>query len=150
MRQRHLEMDAGFGFQARTTVEQAVERGAIVIADSDAQRRAEEAATFARRNAVEREAVADRRKVIVDALRRNIGLTTYDAVLTEINARHARGELVGINHRDEPRAATTRRMIEMERANIQTVLSGQRRQAAILEPGKRRQHHRFNRRTARH
>lgn len=134
MRQRHFEMDARFDYQARKTVEQAVERGAILIADSDAQRRAEEAATFARRNAVEREAVADRRKVIVDALRRNIGLTTYDAVLTEINARHARGELVGINHRDEPRAATTRRMIEMERANIQTVLSGQRRQAAILEP----------------
>lgn len=133
MRQRHLEMDARFDYQARTTVAQAIERGAIVIADSDAQRRAEEAVTFARRNAVEREAVADRRKIIVDALRRNIGLTTYDAVITELNARHEQGEFVGINHRDAPRAATTRRMVEMERANIQTVLSGQRRQAAILE-----------------
>lgn len=82
MKQRHLKMDVRFNNQSQRVVEQALERGAIVITDDEKQRRAQEAVTFAHSNAVEREAVADRRKVIVDALRRNMSLTTYDAVMS--------------------------------------------------------------------
>ena len=42
--------------------------------------------TYARDNAVQKEAVADVRKVQADALTRNLGLTTCDAVMSELSS----------------------------------------------------------------
>lgn len=86
--------------------------------------------TFARDHATEREAVADLRKVTADALRRNLGLTTYEAVKNELKAREHRGEFVGIVKEGEPKRMTTAEMLKLERANIGRVLAGQ----AQVEP----------------
>src|SRR5215212_7293626 len=71
MRSRHLEMDAKFGAQAFRAVEEAQVRGAMMLPEEQVQSRAQESLTFARENAGAREAVVDKRTVLVDAFRRN-------------------------------------------------------------------------------
>ena len=125
MRERALEMDARHDSQARLSVEEAHERGPIRLSRDEIAKRAQEAVTFAGDNAVEREAVVDMRKVAVDALRRNLGLTTYEAVTKELGERQQRGEFVGIIREQRSPETTTKQMLEMEKSNIQTMLDGQ-------------------------
>src|SRR5258708_3941308 len=132
MRERALEMDARYDNQARCSVEQARQRDPISYSRDEITKRAQEAVTFARDNATEREAVTDMRKVMADALRRNIGLTTYEAVASELHQRIERGEFVEIIRERKPREATTQRMLELEKSNIQTMLDGQGRHLPIV------------------
>jgi conjugative relaxase-like TrwC/TraI family protein len=132
MRRRALEMDARYDNQAKRSVREAIERGGSRFSQDDITKRAQEAVTFAGDNATEREAVTDMRKVIADALRRNLGLTTYEAVASELRQRVERGEFVEIIRERRPREATTQRMLEMERSNIQTMLDGQTQHAPIV------------------
>ena len=66
------------------------------LSQDEITKRAQEAVTFARDNATEREAVTDMRKVMADALRRNMGLTTHEAVATELRQRQARYGVLGV------------------------------------------------------
>src|SRR5258706_318501 len=132
MRERALEMDLRHDYQAQRTVDQAQERGPIRLSQEEIAKRAQEAVTFARDNAVEREAVADMRKVTVDALRRNLGLTTYEAVTTELQQRQERGEFVGIIREQHQRETTTQHMLEMERSNLEKVIDGQEQQPPVI------------------
>src|SRR5438477_690294 len=132
MRRRALEMDARYDDQAQRTVKEAVERGRLRLSQDEMTKRAQEAVTFARDNATEREAVTDMRKVMADALRRNIGLTTYEAVAAELHGRIERGEFVEIIRERKPRETTTQRMLEMEKSNIQIMLDGQGQHVAIV------------------
>lgn len=132
MKERALEMDARYENQAAKAVEQARERGSIGRSQDEITKRAQEAVTFARDNATEREAVTDMRKVMADALRRNLGLTTYEAVASELRQRIESGEFVEIIRERRPREATTQRMLEMEKSNIETMLNGQAQHAPIV------------------
>ncbi len=132
MRRRALEMDARYDNQAKRTVREAIERGQPRFSQDEIAKRAQEAVTFARDNATEREAVTDMRKVMADALRRNLGLTTYEAVASELHQRIERGEFVEIIRDRKPREATTRRMLEMEESNIQTMRHGQGQHIPII------------------
>lgn len=132
MRRRALEMDARYDNQAKRTVREAIERGQPQFSQDQIAKRAQEAVTFARDNATEREAVTDMRKVMADALRRNLGLTTYEAVASELRQRIERGEFVEIIRERRPPEATTQRMLEMEKSNIQTMLDGQEQHAPIV------------------
>jgi len=125
MRERALEMDLRHDYQAQRTVDQAQERGPIRLSQEEIAKRAQEAVTFARDNAVEREAVADMRKVTVDALRRNLGLTTYEGVTTELQQRQERGEFIGIVREQRSPETTTQRMLAMEKSNLEKVIDGQ-------------------------
>ena len=125
MRRRALEMDARYDNQAKRTVREAIERGGPRFSQDEIAKRAQEAVTFARDNATEREAVTDMRKVMADALRRNLGLTTYEAVASELHQRIESGEFVEIIRERRPREATTQRMLEMEKSNLQTMIEGQ-------------------------
>src|SRR5690349_24992567 len=122
MRHRALEMDGRYGSQAALAVEQARKRVGFELSQDQIHKRAKEAVTFARDNAMEREAVADLRKITADALRRNLGLTTHGAVMTELRQRVERGEFIEVMRERGPRQATTRRMVEMEESNLQRVL----------------------------
>jgi len=132
MRQRALSMDAKHGNQARWLVSQSLERGPLHLAQDEIATRAQEAVTFARDNAVEREAVADMRQVMTDALRRNLGLTTHDAVTSEMRRRQERGEFIDIIRDHRSPEATTQRMLKMEQENIQTVMSGKGSSPAVV------------------
>jgi len=132
MRERALEMDAKHDSQASHLVAQARERGPLLLAQDEIATRAQEAVTFARDNAVERKAVADLREVRIDALRRNLGRTTYEAVASEFGRRQERGEFINITRDHRTLAITTERMVEMEADNIQSVIQGKGNAPAIV------------------
>jgi conjugative relaxase-like TrwC/TraI family protein len=132
MRERALEMDARYGNQARHSVERSLEQGSITRSPDEVSKRAQEAVTFARDNAMEREAVVEIRKVKIDALRRNLGLTTYQAVTSELARRQREGDFIGIVREPGSRETTTRHMLEMEQSNIQTMRDRQGQYPPIL------------------
>jgi conjugative relaxase-like TrwC/TraI family protein len=132
MRERALAMDARHDGQAQSLVAQAREREPFRLAQDQITTRAQEAVTFARDNAVEREAVADMREVMTDALRRNLGRTTYEAVTTELRRRQELGEFIDIMRDPRSPEITTRRMLQMEQDNIQTVMHGKGSSLAVV------------------
>jgi conjugative relaxase-like TrwC/TraI family protein len=132
MRNRALAMDAKHTNQARWLVGQAQEHGPLHLAQDEIATRAQEAVTFARDNAVEREAVADMQQVMTDALRRNLGLTTYDAVISEMRSRQERGEFIDIIREQRSPEATTQRMMKMEQENIETMMNGKESSSAVV------------------
>src|SRR5689334_15058038 len=132
MRERALAMDVKHENQARHLVNQARERQSLRLAQDEITTRAQEAVTFARDNAVEREAVADMRHVMTDALRRNLGLTTYEAVTNEMRMRQERGEFIDILREQRSPEATTQRMLKMEKENIQAVIDGKGSSPAVV------------------
>ena len=81
---------------------------------------------------MEREAVVEIRKVKIDALRRNLGLTTYQAVTSELARRQREGEFIGIVRERRSRETTTRHMLDMEQSNIQTMRDRQGQYPPIL------------------
>jgi conjugative relaxase-like TrwC/TraI family protein len=133
MRSRHLEMDAKFGEQAFRVVEEAQVRGALMLPDEQIKSRARESVTFARENAGEREAVVDKRIVLVDALRRNLSLTTYEAVVDEFARNIDNGNFISITRNPGIDEVTTSQTVAMEQSNIRTVIAGKRTQSAIRE-----------------
>ena len=132
MRERALAMDAKHNDQARRLSADSQQRIPIRLAQDEIATRAQEAVTFARDNVMEREAVADMRQVITDALRRNLGRTTVEAVTTELRLRQERGEFIDIVREQRPAEATTERMVRMEKENIQTVIDGKGTCPAIV------------------
>ncbi|PYS25530.1 MAG: conjugal transfer protein, partial [Acidobacteria bacterium] len=124
MKERALEMDARYDNQAERSVERALENGSLTRSADEIAKRAQEAVSFARDNAMEREAVVEMRKVKIDAFRRNLGLTTYEAVATELARRQKQGEFVGIVREHQSPKTTTRNMLEMEQSNIRVMLEG--------------------------
>jgi conjugative relaxase-like TrwC/TraI family protein len=133
MRERHQEMDAMFDHQAARVVEVARERGTSSLKDEDSKKRAQAAVTFARQNAAAREAVVDKRQVMVDALRRNMTFTTHDAVVHELSQRVADGEFIQIQRFDKFEELTTSQMLALERSNIHQMLAGRDTQERILK-----------------
>ena len=132
MHTRALEMDVRHDYQAQRCVAQARERGPIRLDRDEIERRAQEAVTFARDQAMERTAVADVRKVWTNAYRRNLGRTTYEAVRKEFSRRLESGEFLSITRDHRMPAITTERMVEMEKENIQTVIDGKGHAPAIV------------------
>lgn len=133
MRQRHREMDTTFDHQAVRAVEVARERGTSSLNNEEAKKRAQVAVTFARQNAAAREAVVDKRQVMVDALRRNMTFTTHDAVVHELSQRVADGEFIQIQRFDRFEELTTSQMLALERSNIHQMLAGRDTQEPILK-----------------
>ncbi|HJP94887.1 MAG TPA: AAA family ATPase, partial [Pyrinomonadaceae bacterium] len=131
---RALEMDVRHGYQAQRLVAEARARGPLRLTQNEIEKRAQEAVTYARDNAVQKEAVVDVRTVKADALARNLGLTTCDAVMTELNRRFERGEFINITRPEQAPETTTQRMLAMEKRNIQTVIDGKGKHAAIVQP----------------
>ncbi len=95
--------------------------------------RAREAVNFARENAGEREAVVDKRTVLVDALRRNLSFTTYEAVVDEFTRNIKTGNLIQIIRNPGIDELTTSQTVAMEQNNLRTVVAGKETQTLILE-----------------
>lgn len=133
MRARHEEMDAKYEHQAVRTVDAARERGPLTLKEEETQKRAQAAVTFARQNAGAREAVVDKRQVMVDALRRNVTFTTHDAVVQELNRRVESGEFIRIQRFDKFEELTTSQMLALERSNIHQMLAGRNTQEPMME-----------------
>jgi conjugative relaxase-like TrwC/TraI family protein len=122
----HKEMAAAFGNQPEQVVAAARNRALQQDKEPEQKNVAKEAVTFARDSIFEREAVADERAILRDALRRGMGETSYRDIRQEFDRRRNAGEfrsVQGMKH-DSARSFTTPETIAAERANIRYVLEG--------------------------
>ena len=130
----HKEMAAAFGNQPQQVVAAARERTQRQEREPEQFTRAKEAVTFARDSIFEREAVADERAILRDALRRGMGETSYRDIRQEFDKRRNAGEfrsVQGMKH-DSGRSFTTPETVAAERANIRYVLEGRNSTEPIM------------------
>jgi conjugative relaxase-like TrwC/TraI family protein len=126
----HRQISTEFGNQADRVVAEARKRSigqAQKPVAEERQKQAHSALTFARDRGFEREAVQDERALLVDAMRRGMGETTYPEVRASFETRIASGEfqLVPGEKHDSARRFTTAHMVQAEKKIVQTVLDGQ-------------------------
>jgi conjugative relaxase-like TrwC/TraI family protein len=136
MKARHQELDRQHGGQARAVVTeartQAQEMSALLWDEGTSRAKAQESVTFAIEKGSEREAVNDTRQLMTDALRRNLGRTTFEAVAAEMHARQERGQLVGVVLDDDAKLRmTTEKTLRKESENIERMRAGQGTQQPI-------------------
>jgi len=133
----HRDLAAVFGNQADTIVAEARARSQGQTAEhvpETIQRVAREAVTFARERSFEREAVADERDLLRDALRRGMGETTYAEVRASFETRLASGEfqrVPGQKH-DTGRSFTTAETIRSEKEVLRRMQQAQGRAQPIM------------------
>jgi conjugative relaxase-like TrwC/TraI family protein len=130
----HKEMAAAFGNQPEQVVAAARNRALQQDKEPEQKNLAKEAVTFARDSIFEREAVADERAILRDALRRGMGETSYRDIRQEFDGRRNAGEfrsVQGMKH-DSGRSFTTPETIAAERANIRYVLEGRNSNEPIM------------------
>jgi conjugative relaxase-like TrwC/TraI family protein len=133
----HRQIAAEFGNQADRVVAEARERSIGQMQKpvaEERQKQAHSALTFARDRGFEREAVQDERALLVDAMRRGMGETTYPEVRASFETRIASGEfqLVPGKKHDSARRFTTAHMVQAEKKIVQTVLDGQGRAPQLM------------------
>ena len=133
----HRQIAGEFGNQADRVVAEAQGRRQKLAQEQsydERQRHAQAAMTFARDRSFEREAVHDERALIVDAIRRGMGQTTYREVRANFEARVASGEfrvIAGEKH-DTGRRFTTAETIKAEKEIIRKMLDGHNRAPQIM------------------
>jgi conjugative relaxase-like TrwC/TraI family protein len=133
----HRQIAAEFGNQANRVVAEARKRSigqAQKPVAEERQKQAHSALTFARDRGFEREAVQDERELLVDAMRRGMGETTYPEVRASFEARIASGEfrLIAGEKHDSARKFTTSEMVRAEKEIVRTVLDGQGRAPQLM------------------
>jgi conjugative relaxase-like TrwC/TraI family protein len=133
----HRQIAAEFGNQADHVVAEARKRSIGQVQKpvaEERQKQAHSALTFARDRGFEREAVQDERALLVDAMRRGMGETTYPEVRASFETRIASGEfqLVPGEKHDSARRFTTAHMVQAEKKIVQTVLDGQGRAPQLM------------------
>src|SRR5947209_19349592 len=124
MQQRHREMAAQFGNQPARVVEAAQGRREQ-LKEEPRERTISQALTYSREKNLEREAVAEERELLRDALKRSMGDATVAEVKAEFEKRVQAGEFIETNKRGPGRAFTTSEMIGYERDTIQVMRAGQ-------------------------
>jgi conjugative relaxase-like TrwC/TraI family protein len=128
----HRKMAVEFGNQPERVVAAARERAAKEQIQTEPNAKAKEAVTYARGSVFEREAVADERRILRDAMRRGMGETTYREIRSEFEARRTTGDFRNV---ETPKYSSGRRFttpdtIAAERANVLFVLGGRN----VVEP----------------
>jgi conjugative relaxase-like TrwC/TraI family protein len=138
MKARHQNMEQKFGGQAHAVVREARDlaqmMSALVWSEETSRVKAQEAVAFAIENGRERKAAIDMRRLMTDALTRNLRHTTVEDITAEMQAREARGHLIGLVLDDETKRRTTiERMLQREQENIEIVRAGKGTQQPIAE-----------------
>jgi len=130
----HRKMAIEFGNQPEQVVAAARERARQQQVQPETSVKAKEAVTFARDSVFEREAVADERKILRDAMRRGMGETTYREIRSEFDARSTVGDFKAVETPtySSGRRFTTPETIAAERANVEFMLRGRNAVEPIL------------------
>ena len=125
---------ASFGNQPQQVVANARARAQRQEREPEELTRAKEAVTFARNSIFEREAVADERAILRDALRRGMEEASYRDIWQEFDERRNAGEFRSVQGMkfDSARSFTTPETIAAERANIRYVLEGRNAVAPMM------------------
>ena len=138
MQERHREMAEAFGNQPERVIEAAQERSEQ-LKEEPAERIIGQSLTYSREKNLEREAVADERELLGDALKRSMGDATVAEVKAKFEKRVQTGEFIEMSNRAPGRAFTTTEMIEHERDTIQVMRAGQNQHAPIANFKTRRE-----------
>ena len=130
----HKEMAKDFGDQPGRVIAAARERALVQAQEISVQPDSRGALAFAKEKVFEREAVADERVIMREALRRGMGEVSFSEVQTEFQRRREEGEFRSVQGQkySSGRSFTTPETIADERANVQHVLSGQGASAPML------------------
>jgi conjugative relaxase-like TrwC/TraI family protein len=142
MQAKHQEIAHAFGNQPERVVLAAKERAHQIEHDRDASKRmARSAVTFSRDRNLEREAVAEERSLLRDALKRSMGEATFAELKTEFERRIRAGEFVEVERKTgaPDRAFTTAEMIGHERDTINAMRAGQNKYMALASLETRRE-----------
>ena len=137
----HKEMAASFGNQPQQVIAAARARAEQRERQPEQRPHAKEAVTFARDSIFEREAVADERAILRDALRRGMGEATYRDIRAEFDRRQEVGEfrfVQGAKH-SSGRSFTTPETIAAERSTIRYVLEGRNTVEPIMSAERARE-----------
>ncbi len=146
MQERHREMAAQFGQQPDRVVALAHQTPAHQRAQHESQidtlqveersrahrqQHIESALSYARDKNLERNAVADERELMRDALKRSMGEATFSEVRGRFEHRVQSGELIEVEGRGR-RALTTPEMIGYERDTIAAMRAGQNQHEPLV------------------
>ena len=125
MQQRHREMAKAFGNQVERVINAANERAHYV--EHNPHTRAQSAIIFSQERNFEREAVADERALMRDALKRSMGEAKLSDVKTDFEKRVQSGEFIEAEKKGyaPDRAFTTTEIVECRRDTIRTMHAGQ-------------------------
>jgi transcriptional regulator with XRE-family HTH domain/flagellar biosynthesis GTPase FlhF len=130
MQERHKIMAAQFGNQPERVVETARERREQ-LKEEPGEKAVGQALTYSREKNLERDAVAEERALLRDALKRSMGDATVAEVKAEFEKRVQAGEFIETSNRAPGRAFTTEEMIHYEHDTIQMMRTGQQQRAPI-------------------
>jgi conjugative relaxase-like TrwC/TraI family protein len=130
----HKEMAAEYGNQPERVIAAARERALTQAQGTVTQLDSRGAVAFAKEKVFEREAVADERVIMREALRRGMGDVSFSEVQSEFQRRQAEGEFRSVQGQmySSGRSFTTPETIADERANVRHVLTGQGASAPML------------------
>ncbi len=123
----HKEMAVEYGNQPQRVIAAARERAVTQAPETVQQLDSHGAVAFAKEKIFEREAVADERLIMREALRRGMGEVSFSEVQNEFQRRREEGEFRSVQSRkySSGRSFTTPETIADERANVRHVLTGQ-------------------------
>jgi ATP-dependent exoDNAse (exonuclease V) alpha subunit len=138
MQQRHREVAAQFGNQPERVVEVAREQREQ-LNEEPGEKAISQAFTYSREKNLEREAVAEERDLLRDALKRSMGGATVAEVKAEFEKRVQAGEFIETSNRAPGRAFTTEEMIHYEHDTIQVMRAGQQQHEPIARFETRRE-----------
>jgi conjugative relaxase-like TrwC/TraI family protein len=114
MRERVIEMEERYGYQAQRLYEESIERGPLLRSQEEEIICAREAVSSAREMAIEQGPDVDIRQVWTHALKEGTSLTTFDAVKAEMAESIARGEFIGLVRESQMSAEVTGRAVSVQ------------------------------------
>ena len=135
----HREIAESFGNEAAAVVAQARDRAqksALHLPSPGEQAtKARDAITYARSTNFEREAAIDERIIMRDALRYGMGITTFDQVRSQLDARIEAGDFIKLHSQkhDSGRTFSTQETMANERANVAHVMRGQQKVEPMMD-----------------
>jgi conjugative relaxase-like TrwC/TraI family protein len=141
VRARHQQVAAEHGQQPQRVIAEAAQRPGVELRPEQSQIAAQHGMSYARERGMEREAVADERSLMRDALRHTMG----EARLPELRAEFERSveshELIGVERRPglAGRAFTTGEMQGYERELIERMKLGQDTREVLADGSARQQ-----------
>jgi ATP-dependent exoDNAse (exonuclease V) alpha subunit len=138
MQDRHKAMAAQFGNQPERVVKAAREHGDR-LQQAPEEKAIGQAVAYSREKNLERQAVAEERELLRDALKRSMGDATVAEVKAEFEKRVQAGEFIEASNRAPGRAFTTTEMIDYERNTIQVMRAGQNQHPPIASFETRRE-----------
>jgi conjugative relaxase-like TrwC/TraI family protein len=138
MQERHKGIAAQFGNQPERVVEMAKERREQ-LNEEPGEKAIGQALAYSREKNLERDAVAEERDLLGDALKRSMGDATVVEVKAEFEKRVQAGEFIETSNRAPGRAFTTEEMIHYERDTIHAMRAGQNQHVPIASFETRRE-----------